>query len=132
MTYVDLQVTTNYSFLRGASFPRELVVAAVTLGHETVSITDRNTLAGIVKAYDAVKTYNKQENAQIKLVTGCRLDLISGESLLCYPQDRAAYGTAVMESLVNWAFVADNLDGRGLARADQPAKAPLPLPKGQA
>ncbi len=49
-----------------------------------------------------------------------------------YRQDRAAYVTAVLESLVNWAFVADNLDGRGLARADQPAKAPLPLPKGQA
>ncbi|MGE3334417.1 MAG: error-prone DNA polymerase [Rhodospirillaceae bacterium] len=95
MTYVDLQVTTNYSFLRGASFPRELVVAAATLGHETISITDRNTLAGIVKAYDAVKTYNKQEKAQIKLLTGCRLDLISGESLLCYPQDRAAYSRLV-------------------------------------
>ena len=55
MSYVDLQVTTNYSFLRGASFPREMVAAAAALGHETVAIADRNTLAGIVKAYDAAK-----------------------------------------------------------------------------
>ncbi|MGE3474824.1 MAG: error-prone DNA polymerase [Rhodospirillaceae bacterium] len=95
MTYVDLQVTTNYSFLRGASFPREMVAAAAVLGHETVAITDRNTLAGIVKAYDAVKTVNEQQKTQIKLVTGCRLDLTSGESLLCYPQDRAAYSRLV-------------------------------------
>ncbi len=89
MSYVDLQVTTNYSFLRGASFPREMVAAAKLLGHETVAITDRNTLAGIVKAYDAAK------QAGIELVTGCRLDLMSGESLLCYPQDRAAYSRLV-------------------------------------
>ena len=89
MSYVDLQVTTNYSFLRGASFPREMVAAAAALGHETVAIADRNTLAGIVKAYDAAK------QAGVKLVTGCRLDLMSGESLLCYPQDRAAYSRLV-------------------------------------
>ncbi len=89
MTYVDLQVTTNYSFLRGASHPREMVAAAAALGHKTVAISDRNTLAGIVKAYHAAEQHN------IRLVTGCRLDLTDGASLLCYPQDRAAYSRLV-------------------------------------
>jgi error-prone DNA polymerase len=95
VSYVDLQVTTNYSFLRGASYPREMVAQAISLGHETVAITDRNTVAGIVKAYDAINAINKEHHTKFKLVTGCRLDLMSGESLLCYPQDRAAYSRLV-------------------------------------
>jgi len=89
MSYADLQVTTNYSFLRGASHPRELIAAAKHLGTAAVAITDRNTLAGIVKAYDAAR------HAQIKLIIGCRLDLMDGSSLLCYPQDRPAYSRLV-------------------------------------
>ena len=42
MSYADLQVSTNYSFLRGASHPREMVAAAAALGHTAVGITDRN------------------------------------------------------------------------------------------
>jgi error-prone DNA polymerase len=89
MSYADLQVSTNYSFLRGASHPREMVAAAAALGHTAVGITDRNSLAGIVKAYDAAT------QAKIKLVIGCRLELTGGESLLCYPRDRAAYSRLV-------------------------------------
>jgi error-prone DNA polymerase len=89
MTYAELQVTTNYAFLRGASYPRELVAVAKLLGHSAIAVTDRNSLAGVVKAYDAAY------QAKIKFITGCRLDLTCGRSLLCYPQDRPAYSRLV-------------------------------------
>jgi error-prone DNA polymerase len=84
--YVDLQVTTNFSFLRGASHPDELVVTAAALGHRAIAITDRNSLAGIVRAHHAAKEVG------LRLVVGCRLDLRDGTSLLAFPEDRAAYG----------------------------------------
>ncbi len=53
MDYAELQVTTNYSFLRGGSHPQELVERAIELGHTAIGITDRNTLAGVVRAFAA-------------------------------------------------------------------------------
>jgi error-prone DNA polymerase len=85
MGYAELQTTSNYSFLRGASYPREIIAAAKFLGLDAIAITDRNSLAGIIKAHDAA------HHAGIRLIAGCRLDLTDGNSLLCYPQDRAAY-----------------------------------------
>src|ERR1700736_4997480 len=84
--YAELQVSTNFSFLRGASHPDELVVTAAALGHAAIAITDRNSFAGIVRAHHAAKTIG------IRLVVGCRLDLRDGTSLLAFPEDRAAYG----------------------------------------
>ncbi|HEY1432395.1 MAG TPA: error-prone DNA polymerase [Stellaceae bacterium] len=84
--YAELQVTTNFSFLRGASHPDELVLTAAALGHRAIAITDRNSFAGIVRAHHAAKQVG------IQLVVGCRLDLRDGTSLLAYPVDRAAYG----------------------------------------
>src|SRR5271154_3343180 len=84
--YADLQVTTNFSFLRGAAHPRELVMTAAALGHGAIAITDRNSLAGIVRAHQAAKEVG------LRLVVGCRLDLCDGMSLLIFPEDRAAYG----------------------------------------
>jgi error-prone DNA polymerase len=49
--YVELQTTSNYSFLRGASHPRELVRTAHALGMPALGITDRNSLAGVVRAW---------------------------------------------------------------------------------
>ena len=49
--YAELQVASNFSFLRGASHPEEMVAAAAALGHAAVAITDRNTLAGVVRAH---------------------------------------------------------------------------------
>src|SRR6516164_8753651 len=86
MTYAELQVTTNFSFLRGAAHPDELVVTAAALGHRAIAITDRNSLAGIVRAHHAAKQVG------LRLVVGCRLDLRDGASLLAFPEDRAAYG----------------------------------------
>ncbi|HKW52872.1 MAG TPA: error-prone DNA polymerase, partial [Stellaceae bacterium] len=84
--YAELQVTSNFSFLRGASQPAELVLRAQELGHGAVAIADRNTLAGVVRAHAAAK------EAGFRLVIGCRLDLTDAPSLLCFPTDRAAYG----------------------------------------
>ncbi len=83
--YTELQVTSNFSFLRGASHPEELVEQAVALGYQSMAITDRNTLAGIVRAYAAAR---KQD---IRTIIGCRLDLLDGPSLLAYPTDKEAY-----------------------------------------
>lgn len=85
MSYTELQVTTNFSFLRGASHPEELVERAAELGYKKIAITDRNTLAGIVRAHVAAKKLD------IKIIPACRLDLIDGPSLLAYPTDIAAY-----------------------------------------
>jgi error-prone DNA polymerase len=84
--YAELQVTTNFSFLRGAAHPDELVLTAAALGHQAIAITDRNSFAGTVRAHHAAKEVG------IRLVVGCRLDLRDGTSLLAYPTDRAAYG----------------------------------------
>ena len=84
--YAELQVTSNFSFLRGASHPQELVLQAAALGLSAIAITDRNSLAGVVRAHGAAK------QAGIRLVVGVRLDLADAPSLLCFPTDRAAYG----------------------------------------
>ena len=86
MSYAELQVTTNFSFLRGASHPHELFERAAALGITALGITDRHSLAGIVRAYVAAR------DTEVRLVIGCRLDLADGPSLLVYPTDRAAYG----------------------------------------
>src|SRR4051794_18648385 len=65
--YAELQVTTNFSFLRGASHPDELVLTAAALGHSALAITDRNSFAGVVRAHHAAK------QVEIRLVIGCRL-----------------------------------------------------------
>ncbi|HXQ66788.1 MAG TPA: error-prone DNA polymerase [Alphaproteobacteria bacterium] len=84
--YTELQVTSNFSFLRGASHPEELVERAAELGYGALAVTDRNSLAGIVRAHAAAR------KAGLRLVVGARLDLEDGPSLLAYPSDRAAYG----------------------------------------
>ena len=83
--YVELQVTTHFSFLRGASSPEELFAAAALLGLPALGIVDRNSVAGIVRAWDAEKTTG------VRAVVGSRLDLTDGTALLVYPTDRAAY-----------------------------------------
>ncbi|MGB9028030.1 MAG: error-prone DNA polymerase [Rhodomicrobium sp.] len=85
--YAELQVTSNFSFLEGGSHPHELVVRAKELGLAALAITDRNSLAGVVRAHLAARELD------VKLIVGCRLSFQDGTpDLLCYPQDRAAYG----------------------------------------
>ena len=85
MSYTELQITSNFSFLRGASHPEELVLQAVEYGYDAIAITDRNSFAGIVRGHAAAK-----ENG-IRIIPSCRLDLLDGPSLLAYPTDQSAY-----------------------------------------
>ncbi|NTE84749.1 DNA polymerase III subunit alpha [Agrobacterium tumefaciens] len=85
MSYAELQVTTHFSFLRGASSADELFARAKELGIEAMGVVDRNSLAGIVRALEASRA------TKLRLVVGCRLDLQDGMSLLVYPTDRGAY-----------------------------------------
>ena len=94
--YAELQVTSNFSFLRGASHPEELVERAAELGHRAIALTDRNTLAGIVRAHAAAKREG------LRLVVGARLDLADGPSLLAFPIDRAAYGRLARLITLGW------------------------------
>jgi error-prone DNA polymerase len=83
--YAELQCTSHFSFLRGASSCEELFAEAAQLGLEALAITDRNSLAGIVRAHEAAKATG------VHLIVGCRLDLSDGMSLLLYPINRPAY-----------------------------------------
>jgi error-prone DNA polymerase len=83
--YAELQVTTNYSFLRGASHPQELFAQAAALSVPALGITDRSSLAGIV----ACHRYAKETG--VRLVVGCRLDLTDSPPVLVYPTDRESY-----------------------------------------
>jgi len=83
--YAELQVTTNFSFLRGASHVEELFAQAKQLGLPALGIADRNSLAGIVRAHQ------QAGETGVRLVVGCRLDLRDGTALLVYPTDRPAY-----------------------------------------
>ncbi|HEY9007459.1 MAG TPA: PHP domain-containing protein, partial [Ohtaekwangia sp.] len=85
MSYTELQVTTNFSFLRGASHPEEMVEQAAAYGYTAIAITDRNTLAGIVRAHAAAKKLG------MRIIPACRLDLLDGPSLLAFPTDIQAY-----------------------------------------
>ncbi|WHU04390.1 PHP domain-containing protein [Sphingomonas sp. NIBR02145] len=84
--YVELQVTTHFSFLRGASSPEELFAAAAMLEMPALGIADRNSVAGIVRAWDA------QRATGVRSIAGCRLDLADETGLLVYSTDRMAYG----------------------------------------
>jgi error-prone DNA polymerase len=86
MSYTELQVTSHFSFLRGVSSAEELFATAAMLGIKALAVVDRNSLAGIVRAYEASRVTG------VRLIVGCRLDLEDFPSLLVYPTDRAAYG----------------------------------------
>ncbi len=85
-TYAELAVTTNFSFLRGASHPEEMVAQARGLGLSAIGVADRNTLAGVVRAHAAAKEMGLQ------LLVGARLVPMDGPELVAYPRTRTAYG----------------------------------------
>jgi error-prone DNA polymerase len=85
MRYAELQCASHFSFLRGASSCEELFAQAAMTGIEALAITDRNSLAGIVRAHEAAKV------TKMRLIVGCRLDLTDGSAVLVYPIDRPAY-----------------------------------------
>ena len=85
LAYAELDIKSNFSFLRGASHPDELVYRAAELGYRAVALTDFNTLAGVVRAHEAAR------EAGIHLLLGARLTLADAPDLLVWAPDRAAY-----------------------------------------
>jgi error-prone DNA polymerase len=94
--YVEFAVQSNFSFLRGASRPEELVLAAKLLGHAASGLADRNTVAGVVRAWSRSRTILlPEETAPVALPyhPGCRLVFADGTpDMLAYPRDRKGWG----------------------------------------
>jgi error-prone DNA polymerase len=102
--YAELAVTSNFSFLRGASSPEELVKAAGILGLTGIGIADRNSVAGVVRVHVAAKQINEEirnlnrqlgcSEPELKIAIGARLVFDDGTTpdILAYPRDRAAWG----------------------------------------
>ncbi len=88
--FVELGVTSCFSFLRGASDAVDLAATAASLGYDALGIADLNTMAGVVRLHSAAL------KAALRPVIGCRLQLVTGEAFLAYPRDRAAYGRLCM------------------------------------
>jgi len=95
--YAELAVTTNFSFLRGASHPEEIVAQAAALGLSGIGIADHNSFAGVVRAHVALREWRADQGrdgfADLHLAIGVRLVFADDTpDLLAYPRDRAAYG----------------------------------------
>ncbi|MCC2688839.1 MAG: polymerase alpha subunit [Rhizobiaceae bacterium] len=85
--YAEFAVQSNFSFLRGASRPEELVVAAELMGFSAIGLADRNTVAGVVRAWQQAKV------GSIAYHPGCRLVFCDGTpDMLAYPRDRRGWG----------------------------------------
>jgi error-prone DNA polymerase len=90
--FAELATTTNFSFLRGASHPEELVAEAARLGLAGLGVADRNSLAGVVRAHVYARE-NRAAIGALRVVAGARLVFADGApDILAYPEDRAAYG----------------------------------------
>jgi error-prone DNA polymerase len=83
--YAELHCKTNFSFLEGASHPDELVQRAAELGYAALAITDRNSLAGVVRAHGAARQLG------LKLLIGAEITLLDAPPVLLWAADRAAY-----------------------------------------
>ncbi len=86
VNYVELHCKTNFSFLEGASHAHELAARAIELGYRGLSVTDRDTLAGIVRAHTAAKDLG------LPFYVGCELNPIDGPPLVVWPKNRKGYG----------------------------------------
>ncbi len=92
MTYAEFATATNFSFLRGASHPEELVATAAMLGHAGIGVADRNSVAGVVRAHVFARE-NRETIGAFRVVAGARLVFEEATpDILAYPQDRAAWG----------------------------------------
>src|SRR5690348_13639991 len=83
--YAEVWCKTNFSFLEGASHPDELVHRAAELGYHALAVTDRQSLAGIVRAHAAAKTAN------LKLLIGAEITPTDGAPLVLLAMNRAGY-----------------------------------------
>ncbi|MGA2253285.1 MAG: error-prone DNA polymerase [Thermoguttaceae bacterium] len=86
MSYAELHAKSNFSFLEGASHPEELVERAAELHYAALAVTDRNSLAGVVRAHVAAKERG------LKLILGAEITPEDASCVILWPTDRAAYG----------------------------------------
>jgi error-prone DNA polymerase len=84
--YAELHCVSNFSFLRGASHPEELVRRAWELGYRALALTDECSLAGVVRAHSEAKVCG------LKLIVGSELTLKDGLRLVLLAQNRNGYG----------------------------------------
>ena len=94
-SYAELVAATNHSFLRGASQPSEMVERALLLGHKGIGIADRNSVAGVVRAWRHLKQIREEAGLghDFKLMTGARLVFADDTpDIIAYPMDRVAWG----------------------------------------
>ncbi len=84
--YAELHCKSNFSFLKAASHPDELVEQAARLGYDAVAITDESSLAGIVRGHKPAK------EAGIQYIVGAELHPTDAPPIVVWPTDRAAYG----------------------------------------
>ena len=129
-TYVELQLTSHFSFLRGASSPEELFEAGGLLGHQALGLADRGSVAGVVRGWAG------QKATGVRMIPGARVDLVDGRALLLYPMDRAAWSrlTRLLSigktrggkgfCILEWSDVAAHVDGLiGILVPDMPNQA---------
>ena len=94
--YAELHCLTNFTFLRGASHPEELVERAHAKGYSAIAITDECSVAGVVRAHSAAKTCNeeraKQKKPKLKLIVGTEVKIENGPKLVVLATDRQGYG----------------------------------------
>ncbi len=79
--YAELCVTTNFTFLTGASHPEELVTRAAELGLKAIAITDRNSLAGVVRGWSALKELRREAEGAVQIRSQHRLDSSSRQEV---------------------------------------------------
>jgi error-prone DNA polymerase len=108
--YVELHALSNFSFLRGASQPEELIAQARHLNYRGLALTDECSLAGVVRAHVAAKRHG------LPLIIGTELTCIDGLKLVVLATDRASYGA--MSRLISRARRATVKGRYALARAD--------------
>ncbi|TAK45467.1 MAG: PHP domain-containing protein, partial [Betaproteobacteria bacterium] len=84
--YAELHCVSNFTFLRGASHPEELVARAAALGYSALALTDECSLAGAVRAHQAAKEHG------LKLIAGTELTLDDDLKVVLLATDRRSYG----------------------------------------
>ncbi|MDE2436576.1 MAG: error-prone DNA polymerase [Sphingomonadales bacterium] len=90
--FAELAAATNYSFLRGASHPADMIAQAHALGMAGIGIADRNTVAGVVRAHTAWKEIGGAQSG-LRLVVGARLVFADGSpDVIAYPATRHGWG----------------------------------------
>src|SRR5688572_32480528 len=85
--YAELHCLSNYTFLRGASYPEELVERSVELGYSALAITDECSVSGVVRAHVAAK------DTRLKLIIGSEITLADGMKLVLLVKDLRGYET---------------------------------------